>query len=408
MDAGVYAGGWVAVSQSEEQIDAVVSERPPAAIHQWLEALREELGAGRWAAGLREGAVWNVLSAEPTLYDALISQLLSDYGAGSWRQATLFAVDELGHIGERLRAAGVERLLIVPGGPNARIVLDAPDIDAAKRFIAARTGLGTSFDLAEALRAERLAADLVALAGWWPDGQSSPPATVTMEGTLLAGRIASAAHSMAGSAVESRRTALLRERARIASVIHEGITQVLTNVAIQLEVLRHVAEEPDTIRDMVGTSRQAVLLALESLRTVIFDLTPPEEDWTDLVGGLAGFVKDFQAQWGIDIDMTVHGEPRELDAEVVSMAFALVQEALTNVRRHADTDAAEVTVTFTAQRLHVEVCDQGRGIDEEPEDDLRIHQGLKIIESRVRLLDGRLTIESSPQQGTRIHVEVPA
>lgn len=402
------SSGRGALSQSEDQIDAVVSERPPAAIHRWLDALREELGAGRWAVGLREGAVWNVLSAEPTLYDALISQLLAGSGAGSSQRATLFDVEEFGDIGERLRTAGVQRLLIVPGGPDARIVLDAPDMEAAQRFVASRTGLGTSFDLSEALRAERLAADLVALANWWPDGVASPPATATIEGTLLAGRIASAAHSMAGSAVESRHTALLRERARIASVIHEGITQELTNVAIQLEVLKHVAEEPDTIRDMVGSSRGAVLQALESLRTVIFDLTPPEEEWTDLVGGLAGFVTDFQAQWGLAVAFTVHGESRELDAEIVSMAFALVQEALTNVRRHAQTTSAEVSLTFTAERLHVEVRDQGRGIGAEPEDDLRLHQGLKIIASRARLLDGRLTIDSSPGEGTCVHVEVPA
>lgn len=399
---------WVAVVHAEQQRpDGDQSVTPsPKPIHQWLTALREELGAGRWAVGLREGAVWNVLSDEPALYDALISQLLADAPLPADR-AVLLDVAELGDVGRRLGAAGVSRLLVVPGGQNARIVLDAVDLAAAQRFVAAPTGLGTSFDLAEALHAERMAADLAALAHWWPDA-SPPPATTTIDGTLLAGRMAAAATSMAGSAAESRRTALLRERARIASVIHEGITQVLTNVAIQLEVLKHVAEEPDTIRDMVGASREAVLQALESLRTVIFDLTPPHEEWTDLVGGLSGFINDFNAQWGMDASLAVHGDARELDAEIISMAFAFVQEALTNVRRHAATTEAQVTVTFTPQRLHVQVRDEGQGIQSSTDDELRRHQGLTIIESRVRLLDGRLTIESQPGQGTTIHVEVPA
>lgn len=398
------------VSESDDlqASSAAPPQRPPAAIHGWLDALREELGAGRWAVGLREGSVWNVLSTEPTLYDALISQLLSEYGGGSTGYAALFEMGDLGDVGERLHAAGVERLLVVPGGPDARIVLDAPDINAAQKFVAARTGLGTSFDLSEALQAERLAADLVALSNWWPEGGDGPPATLTMEGTLLAGRIAAAADSVAGSVVESRRTALLRERARIASVIHEGITQELTNVSIQLEVLKHVAEEPETIRDMVGSSRQAVLQALESLRTVIFDLTPPDEEWTDLVTGLSGFVVDFGAQWGIDVGLAISGEPRDLDIEVVSMAFAFVQEALTNVRRHADTDHAEVSLTFTPQRLHLEVRDDGRGIQEPADDELRLHQGLKIVESRVRLLDGKFVISSEPGEGTSVRLEVPA
>ncbi|MEX2487866.1 MAG: sensor histidine kinase [Nitriliruptoraceae bacterium] len=394
-----------------DEFTATSADSPPRAIHAWLEAFREELDASRWSIALLEGEVWNVRSDHPSLHDGIVSQLLNDGRLHASQRATLVDVGEAGDAGARLRTAGVDHVLIVPGGPRARIVLVAPDVERARKFISSTRGLGTTFDLAEAIRAEQLAHDLVALSRWWPD-DGSPPATSTLEGTMLAGRIAAAADTARGSAQESRRTSLLRERARIASVIHEGITQVLTNVAVQLEVVRLVSDDVDRLREMVEGARHAVLEALESLRMVIFDLTPPEEDWTDLVAGLRGFVADFGAQWGVHADVDVQGQPRDVDADVVSMGFAFVQEALTNVRRHAQVDHARVIVSFRADDLEITVIDQGVGVDDAAEptepDDLRSHQGLKIVESRVRLLDGTFTLDSTPGEGTTVRVRVPA
>lgn len=382
-------------------------QRSPAPIRSWLDALRHELGARRWSVALREGEAWHISTDAPSLHDGMLAQLLLEDGLHGAQRASLLEVDQLGDVGERLRTAGIEHLLIVPGGPDARIILDVPDLEQARQFVSAHTGLGTTFDLAAALRTEQLAADLVTLSQWWP-GEGDVPSTATLEGTLLAGRIAAAADTARDSETDLRRNALLRERARIASVIHEGITQVLTNVSVQLEVLRHVAEDPDKIRQMVGSSREAVLQSLESLRSVIFDLTPPDEEWTDLVAGLRGFVADFAAQWGVETELAIEGATRDLDAEIVSMSFAFVQEALTNVRRHAETDKAWVTLTFTPQRLAITVADHGRGVAESDSDELRPHQGLSIVQSRVRLLDGTFTMDSQPDRGTTVQIEVPA
>ncbi len=384
------------------------AQRPVGAVHTWLDALRRELGASRWSVAVREGSVWNVRSDDPSLHDGLISQLLGDERRHRVDRSIVVDVAEIGDVGERLRATGLERLLIVPGGPDARIILDAPDLARAQEFVASPAGLGTTFDLAGALQAEQLAGDLIILSDWWPE-EGPPPSTATLEGTLLAGRMAVNAGSVQDAAVETRRNALLRERARIASVIHEGITQVLTNVAVQLEVIRHVSQDPEQLQEIVDSSRHAVLQALESLRTVIFDLTPPDEEWTDLAAGLDGFVADFAGQWGLQVRMRLVGEARDLDAEIVSMGFAFVQEALTNVRRHAQATSATVTLTYDPDHVSIEVLDDGIGLqDRGADEDLRPHQGLSIVESRARLLDGRLEIVSTPGAGTAVRVEVPA
>jgi signal transduction histidine kinase len=208
----------------------------------------------------------------------------------------------------------------------------------------------------------------------------------------------------------ARNNAMLTERARIAGVIHEGITQVLTNVAIQMEVLDQVMEDPAAARKMVVAMRNAVLEALDSLRGAILELTPNAPEWTDLGGGLERFVGDFGAQWGLELDYRVEGTAREVDPDVLALAFSVVQEALSNVRKHSGTTEAEVVLTFTEDTIAVSISDRGKGFDPRggPEEGFRLHQGLQIVRSRVRLAGGRLHVESAPGEGTTMTVEVAA
>lgn len=384
-----------------------VFQQSTNAVSSWLDQLVAQVGADRWSVGVRDGKSWVVRSPSPALQDDVISELLATYPALGTKVAVLLKATEIEPHGARLQATGIDHLLILPGGNDARIILFNPSADRSHELVASPAPLGPHFDLASAIRAEDLAGDLLQLIAWWPEADELP-STKTLEGTLLVGRMANASRQPKASGTESTRNSLLRERSRIASVIHEGITQVLTNIAVNLEVVKHVADQPDTVREMAATSRTAVLEALESLRTVILDLTPPSDDWADLVGGLSGFVADFESQWGIGVAVTTHGTPRELDSEIVSLVFAFVQEGLTNVRRHAATQSAEVDVTFTRDQIAVEVRDEGRGVQEANESDLRLHQGLKIMESRVRLLDGEFSFTSEEGVGTTVRIEVPA
>jgi signal transduction histidine kinase len=205
-----------------------------------------------------------------------------------------------------------------------------------------------------------------------------------------------------------RNNALLQERARIASVMHEGITQVLTNVAIQMEVLDRVVDDPDAVRKMLRSMRTAVLDALDDLRGAILELTPAAPEWTDLAGGLERFVGDFAAQWGLDIGYSIEGDIREADPEAVALIFGFVQEALSNVRKHADTTEAEVHMAFGSHSIKVSVADAGKGFDaaSQKEDSFRQHQGIAIMRSRVRLAGAVMGVESSPGEGTVMWLEL--
>ena len=206
----------------------------------------------------------------------------------------------------------------------------------------------------------------------------------------------------------TRNNALLRERARIASVIHEGITQVLTNVAVQMEVLDKLLEQPEAARSLLVRNREAVLEALDSLRGAILELTPNAPEWTELAGGLERFVSDFAAQWGLDVSFRLEGESRDVDPEMVALVFGFVQEALSNVRKHAGTPAAAVSLSFGDGSLTVEVRDEGQGFDPAARTEgFREHQGLSLTRSRARLMGARVDVDSAPGAGARLVLSAP-
>jgi signal transduction histidine kinase len=210
-------------------------------------------------------------------------------------------------------------------------------------------------------------------------------------------------------AASVQQSTLAQERTRIASVIHEGLTQVLTNVALQLEVLGQIAGDPQAVGDMVRSARSAVLEALDSLRGAVFELTPPAPEWSDLATGLERYAADFGSQWGVEVSFQTQGPVREVPAEILALAFAFVQEGLTNLRKHAQTRRGDVTLRFEPNWLSMSVCDQGVGFDPpgRQEEEFREHQGLTLTRTRVTLMGGRFEVRSAPGEGTCISMRVP-
>lgn len=230
------------------------------------------------------------------------------------------------------------------------------------------------------------------------------------EGIGVAATLMSAASRRGRDLSAARTNALLQERARIASMIHEGITQVLTNVVLQMEVLDRLMDEPVAARKMITNLRGAVLEALDSLRGAILELTPAAPEWSDLAGGLERFAGDFAAQWGLEVGYSVHGKEREVDPEVLALVFGFVQEGLSNVRKHAGVPEAEVTLAFTEDTVKVEIADRGKGFDPDrvAEEGFRQHQGLSILRSRARLAGASFDVGLREGGGTTIGLELEA
>ena len=208
------------------------------------------------------------------------------------------------------------------------------------------------------------------------------------------------------------------ERRRLARELHDGIGQTLTALKHQLDV---VAQEGDGIpepalarlRDAAGLAAQA----LRDTRELSHLLRPQILDDLGLGPALRWLTRTFHERTGtpVELDMQVEGR---LPAELETLAFRLVQEALNNVAKHARAPSARVGVALAGEELVLLVEDSGSGFDPGAVPASQPGQagqpareasgaGLRGMRDRVELFGGRIEIASRPGRGTRIRARVP-
>jgi signal transduction histidine kinase len=146
---------------------------------------------------------------------------------------------------------------------------------------------------------------------------------------------------------------------------------------------------------------------LGKVRGLSADLRPVVLDHLGLVPALITLFERYSFQTQVSVDFKHRGVEGRFVPEVEMTAYRIVQEALTNVARHADVDQVAVRVWTTADRLSVQIEDRGHGFDPEAALSNPRTGGLTGMQERVKLLAGQLTIESRPGEGTQIAAELP-
>ncbi|MEU8182272.1 sensor histidine kinase [Micromonospora sp. NPDC049044] len=219
----------------------------------------------------------------------------------------------------------------------------------------------------------------------------------------------SRAEEARGRAEEARRRAD-EERLRIAQEVHDVVGHGLAAISMQAEIALHLLpkrpEQAETALTAISrTSREA----LDELRVTLGAVRQGAE--REPVPGLARLpaLRDRLAGAGLVVDVRVVGSPRELPAALDLAAYRVVQEALTNVLRHAGVANAEVTVHYRADELTVEVTDRGTGARDagtDPADGDRGH-GLAGMRERVAALGGWLTAGPHDGGGFRVYARLP-
>jgi signal transduction histidine kinase len=200
------------------------------------------------------------------------------------------------------------------------------------------------------------------------------------------------------------------ERQRLARDLHDMVGQNLNALGINLNLIQaHMPEAmPELARSRLDDSMALVQEMTASIRRVMDDLRPPMLDDFGLVATLHWYGAQFASRTGVAV--TVQGKepvPR-LAAPVENALFRVVQEGLTNVAKHAR--ATQVTVTVAADNgaVHLVVADDGVGFEPTQVATPNRHGGWGLITmaERAEAVGGRFRVESQPQQGTRIIVEV--
>lgn len=194
------------------------------------------------------------------------------------------------------------------------------------------------------------------------------------------------------------------ERRHLARELHDEVGQLLTGLRLILAGTSNLL--PDEVRIELDQARGIVDELLERIRGLSFELRPAALDELGLVPALLGLFERFAKQTGVLVDFKHEGIDRRLGPEIETTAYRIVQEALTNVARHAGVSAAAVRVWATADTLYVRVEDLGCGFDLDATLAARRTGGLIGMQERVALVGGRLTIHSQPGAGTQLMAEL--
>lgn len=211
---------------------------------------------------------------------------------------------------------------------------------------------------------------------------------------------------------QSRLSATLAERNRLARELHDTIAQGLTAVTMQLEAAqRSFDRDQDRTRARLARAYDLSRETLEDVRRSVWTLAEPLVDGATLDAALDDLARRFESRTGITARYRHDGPPLNLDHAAATQILRIVQEALQNVEKHAQASAVEIGVESGADRQHFWVRDDGTGFapDAAPASSVASNGfGLIGLRERARLLGGVLTIESAPGAGTRIAVTIPA
>lgn len=201
------------------------------------------------------------------------------------------------------------------------------------------------------------------------------------------------------------------ERRRIARELHDDTCQSLAALGISLESLEeNVPESAESAHSDLERLKGQVRATLAGVRTLALDLRPSALDDLGLIMAIDWLCKEQMAERGLEVELKVENTGPELPPRVETVLFRITQEALNNVLKHSGASRAVVQLRIEAERVVLEVEDDGLGFDSErvlrargPRYTLGLHGMIE----RATLSGGVLRVLSSPGHGTRIRAELP-
>jgi signal transduction histidine kinase len=209
----------------------------------------------------------------------------------------------------------------------------------------------------------------------------------------------------------TREIAIVEERTRLARDMHDGVAQNLAYLLLQVDGCLNMVEEGGKLEARLERVHSLLKQNIDELRRNIFDLRPVELEGKSIFEVLENFVTEFGRRWYLETTCVVEGEPDEVSADVESALYRILQEALSNAQQHAQCSRLSVKLAvIDEQWVTLEIEDDGQGFDAAKTDHTMGQQkglGLVSMHERVNTVGGYLTIESTPDVGTRIFTKLP-
>ncbi|HEX2988311.1 MAG TPA: sensor histidine kinase [Chloroflexota bacterium] len=207
---------------------------------------------------------------------------------------------------------------------------------------------------------------------------------------------------------QRRRTAVMEDRQRLARELHDSVTQSLYRIALFAEAAAEQLAEgnPDRTKHHLQLLRTTAQDALREMRLLIFEAHPPVLEKEGLTGALRARLEAVETRGGLRTALLVEGVMR-LPLSVEEELYHIAQEALNNVLKHARAQQVTVGLRMDEASIRIVVADDGDGFI--PADVLgKGGMGLQGIQERAQRLGAKLSIDSTPEKGTRLAIEMPA
>jgi signal transduction histidine kinase len=337
------------------------------------------------------------------LLDARIVAVMLPFGESELRLAAVAGEGGASFLGRTIPRAASKSGRVCDRGRSERsdAVLDDPEVDHdTVRGFGARTGLWVPL----VARSETIG--LIAV-----HDKLGPDPRFNDNDLRLAETFGSRAAVAVDLSQRIARDALRRivdaqelERRRLARELHDETGQALSSILLGLRALDEKVDS-DVVRDAVAEVRELVVATLQDVRRLAVELRPTGLDDFGLVPALERLAQTFGDQTGISVRFEPGLADERLPAEVETALYRIVQEALTNIVKHAHARNISIVLVRRPGTVTAVVEDDGLGFAPERTRDGGF--GLEGMRERVGLLDGRLQIESIKGSGTTIVAEVP-
>ena len=287
------------------------------------------------------------------------------------------------------------------GGAATRVIPILPDGPAARLGHCAKEGFQTVISVPVRLH-ERMVGELNLF--------YRAPRTLSDDDRALletiASHLAGAIEGLRAAALQ-RETAVAEERSFIARELHDSIAQSLAFLKIQLGLLRNDIKSADAARihKTLGELDAGVHESLGDVRELLVHFRTRTNS-EDIAPALKTTLQKFEHQTGLATHLDIDGDGMPLPADVQVQVLHVVQEALSNVRKHAQARAVWVEVQQTPQ-WRVEVRDDGRGFDPDGAGPDETHVGLRIMRERAQNIGATVEVASVPGSGTCVVLKLP-
>jgi signal transduction histidine kinase len=202
------------------------------------------------------------------------------------------------------------------------------------------------------------------------------------------------------------------ERQRISRDLHDHVAQELSAVKIGFETLfDHQPSIAPEIKQRVSEMTKTLQETIKSVRDVSYDLRPPALDEMGLVETIAQYCNDFSENNKMNIDFHSAGMKKlKLNFDTEINLYRLVQESLTNIKKHANADQVTIRLVKAFPNIILRIEDNGKGFNVQKRmatltEEKRM--GIRSMEQRAKLLHGEMEIQSRPLLGTKISITLP-